>query len=54
MVVGTCEEGATSDPNPPDSDLQSGFDLSEAGEPSGGPSVFRSPECGTLLWERPG
>ena len=32
MLVGTREEGATSDPIPPDSELESGFDPSKAHE----------------------
>jgi two-component system chemotaxis response regulator CheB len=51
MFVGTHEEGATSDPNPPDSDLESGFDLSQVSELPGSPSIFRWPECGGSLWE---
>jgi two-component system chemotaxis response regulator CheB len=51
MLIGTSEEGTTSDPIQPDSELESGFDLSEAREPPGAPSIFRCPECGGALWE---
>ena len=51
MLVGTREEGPTSDPIPPDSELESGFDLSQVEEPPGSPTIFRCPECGGSLWE---